>query len=401
MKNKMIASALAITIFVTPITAFASDNTNGVMVADDGNNVDFSVVMQSGPEQVQSNQTVVQPTTGVTADFDGFHKQMDAFLESAGFDYSEFTSQKFSLPDMTNISSAADMKEEYAEMIAGLSMYGFGQQATLPDNSGYALNAIGSFKDAFGNGLKSEFTPYTEFTFDNKAVFEEFSTNRDTLFSSARNSTGYYEISQMMNISDAWDSFSYNKWKIGSDNISPELLDFGSLEAKVHTYADDEISSLRNEVDGQKGEKTGAEEKYYRKKQKVMDLETELKEAVDQDFQIVYNEEYFDPPSYDNNYMGSYVIRQNAYDIRTDGLHNSKVKEKMASDLGLDPNLSDIDNIAEFLKENKSKEQADIYDVTFGDILKNLMTDNSETENDEENGWSDPTTELMLNGMGY
>lgn len=401
MKNKMIASALAITIFVTPITAFASDNTNGVMVADDGNNVDFSVVMQSGTEQVQSNQTAVQPTTGVTADFDGFHKQMDAFLESAGFDYSEFTSQKFSLPDMTNISSAADMKEEYAEMIAGLSMYGFGQQATLPDNSGYALNAIGSFKDAFGNGLKSEFTPYTEFTFDNKAVFEEFSTNRDTLFSSARNSTGYNEISQMMNISDAWDSFSYNKWKIGSDNISPELLDFGSLEAKVHTYADDEIGSFKNDFDGQKGEKTGAEEKYYRKKQKVMDLETELKESVDQDFQIVYNEEYFYPPSYDNNYMGSYVIRQNAYDIRTDGLHNSKVKEKMASDLGLDPNLSDIDNIAEFLKENKPKEQADIYDVTLGDVLKNLMTDNSEAENDEENGWSDPTTELMLNGTGY
>ncbi|WP_024859152.1 hypothetical protein [Ruminococcus albus] len=396
MKNKMIASVLALTVLTTQITAFASDNTNGMMIADDGNNVDFSEVMQNGAEQTQLNQPAAQPTTGITADFDGFHKQMDAFLESAGFDYSEFTSQKFSLPDMTNISTEADMKEQYAEMVAGLSAYGFGQKATLPDNSGYTLNAIGSFKDSFGDGLKSEFTPYTEFTFDSQVVFADFSANRDSLFSAARNSTGYNEISQMMNISDAWDSFNSYKNSINPNNITPELLSFGSLETKVNNYAVGQISSIKNDFNGKDSDKSIARNDFLSKKQDIMDLETELRRTADKDFQIAYD---FIPPSYDNGYMGRYET----YDIRTDGLRDPKVQNKMISDMGFDPNLSDIDNISKRLKENKFSDGYENVESNFrGDLFKNLdtlLSGESKAEDVEEKGWSDPTTDLLLDGI--
>ena len=353
MKNKVLAAASAAIMLTSQVTVFALDNTNGVMTADDGNNVDFSEVMQSGSEQSQTNRPAAQPDTGVTADFEGFHQQMDAFLESAGFNYSDFTSQKFSLPDMSTISSEADMKEQYAEMVSGLSKYGFGQQAVLPDNSGYTLNAIGSFKEAFGDGLKSGFTPYTEFTFDNQAVFADFNANRDALFSSAKMSTGYNEISQMMNISGAWSSFSDCKNKIDPDSIDPGLLGFNTLKNTVDSYAISGIDELKN---GFTGSETLTVSNFETRKQEVEDMKTEMKKTADDEFQIVYTEKEFIPPSYDNGYMGKNVTLQKTYDIRTDGIHDSKVDEKLKNDLGLDNSVSDIDSLAQALKDNKGSE---------------------------------------------
>ena len=54
--------------------------------------------------------------------------------------------------------------------------------------------------------------------------------------------------------------------------------------------------------------------------------------------------------------MGKNVTLQKTYDIRTDGIHDSKVDEKLKNDLGLDNSVSDIDSLAQALKDNKGSE---------------------------------------------
>lgn len=217
-----------------------------------------------------SNQLGDDSSSSGGLEYNNFKKNMDSFLNSAGFDYTEFESMKFDLPDMSNIGTSADMKEEYANMLASFSEFGFGQRSTLPNNSGYSMNVIASFKDSFGTGLSTDLTEY-KFTFDADDVFEKANSTRSELFSNVMNSSDYQIVSNNLNLSGVMNNI--NAYSIDPSTINTSMSSMDSLKSRVNSYY--ESDKNKNNATYNSGKSSGYSD-FSSKKDQMESIKTDL-----------------------------------------------------------------------------------------------------------------------------
>lgn len=183
-------------------------------------------------------------------DYQDFSKNMNSFLNSAGFDYNDFTSKKFDIPDMSSIGTAADLREEYSNMLADFSQFGFGQKATLPDNSGYSMNVIASFNDSFGKGLITDFSGY-DFTFDPSEVFNNANSTRNTLFQNAYNSSDYQIVANNLNVTNTMSKI--NAYSIDPSSINTNEVSINTLQSKISGYYENDKNKNYGTYRSEKG----------------------------------------------------------------------------------------------------------------------------------------------------
>ena len=220
------------------------NNQNSVTQNNTSSTQDSSSPFGSMKEQI-NNEREKEDSQSANIDYNKFRLNMDSFLNSAGFDYSEFESMKFDLPDMTGVGTSADMKEEYADMLASFSEFNFGQRSTLPDNSGYSMNVIASFKDSFGQGLAKDLTEY-KFTFDATDVFNQANDVRNSLFENVKNSSDYQIVSNNLNVTGLMNNINYN---VAAHNLDPSQINtsmtgLGSLKSMISSAYNADNNSM-------------------------------------------------------------------------------------------------------------------------------------------------------------
>lgn len=222
--------------------------------------------------------------THASLDHSDFSENMDSFLNSAGFDYDEFNSQKFQLPDMSELVSAADLREQYVSMLSDFSSFGFGQKMAAPDNSGYSMNVIASFQDSFGKGLVTDFSEY-EFTFDPSDIFNNASATRDQLFVNAYNSSDYQIVSNNLNVTAAMNKI--NAYSIDPSQINTSMRSIDTLKNSINSY-------YTIDQDKNKGEYNSLKEidksDFFEKELQVQNIKTALEEQTDGWFVKHYSE---------------------------------------------------------------------------------------------------------------
>lgn len=236
-------------------------------------------------------------------DYQDFSKNMNSFLNSAGFDYNDFSSQKFDIPDMSSIGSAADLREEYSNMLADFSQFGFGQKATLPDNSGYSMNVIASFNDSFGKGLVTDFSGY-EFTMDPSEVFNNANSTRNSLFQNAYNSSDYQIVAGNLNVTGIMNQI--NAYSIDPSSINTSGASIETLQSRISGYYENDKNKNFGNYNYLKGTDNSAFRslEYAYIGNNTNSLKTQLEEECNNRFQKTYEHILSHDGAIDGEYSG-------------------------------------------------------------------------------------------------
>lgn len=243
MKKKSICSfILAITLIANcGISAYAADTTTQTTKKE------VAVTTSTTQKQVQQQQP--QMNMDIKTDSTDINQQYSASPNSMGntmasFNFNAMSAQNFTLPEMSGFTSEADMQEKYDKMIAGFTNFGFGKQASLPQNSGYSQSIVQSFSDQFGTGLASDFKT-CQLTFDPNTVFNEAATKRNQLFGNLKNDKTYNLVQSNFNISGVMakiNSVQLNPNDVKTELSSPDSLEWkirGSMDSKYNDYSYD------------------------------------------------------------------------------------------------------------------------------------------------------------------
>lgn len=235
-------------------TTFTDNKTEDISNTELDNNSTISQDSNSDLEGMGKDYLSQQAKESQNEDhslnYSDFSAKMNDFLNSAGFNYDDFNDQKFDLPDISSMGSAADLKEEYASVISSLSDFQFGERMTLPDNSGYSLNVIGSFKDSFGNGLKSDFSQYS-ISMDPSEIFNKAGSTRNALFSNVYNSDIYQSVSGNLNISNTISKIQ--AYSIDPSSVSTSMSSLDSLKNRVNGYYTNDANAAKGNYNYKKG----------------------------------------------------------------------------------------------------------------------------------------------------
>lgn len=235
-------------------TTFADNKTEDIINTELDNNNTIPQDNNSGLEGMGNDYLSQQNEESQNEDhslnYNDFSAKMNDFLNSAGFNYDDFNDQKFDLPDISSMGSAADLKEEYASVISSLSDFQFGERMTLPDNSGYSLNVIGSFKDSFGNGLKSDFSQYS-ISMDPSEIFNKAASTRNALFSNVYNSDIYQSVNGNLNISNTLSKIQ--AYSIDPSSVSTSMSSLDSLKNRVNGYYTNDANAAKGNFNYKKG----------------------------------------------------------------------------------------------------------------------------------------------------
>lgn len=243
MKKKSICSFILAFILVanSGISAYAVDTTTKITKKE------AAVTTSTTQEQLSQQQT--QMNMDIKTDSTNINQQNTTSPDSMGnmmtnFNFNAMSAQNFTLPEMSGFTSEADMQEKYDKMIAGFTNFGFGKQASLPQNSGYSQSIVQSFSDQFGTGLASDFKNY-QLTFDPNTVFNEAAAKRNQLFGNLKNDKTYNLVQNNFNISGVMakiNSIHLDPNDVQTEVSSPDSLEMkirGSIDSKYNDYSAD------------------------------------------------------------------------------------------------------------------------------------------------------------------
>lgn len=241
MKKKSICSFILAFILVanSGISAYAVDTTTKITKKE------AAVTTSKTQEQLSQQQT--QMNLDIKTDSTNINQQNTTSPDSMGnmmTNFNAMSAQNFTLPEMSGFTSEADMQEKYDKMIAGFTNFGFGKQASLPQNSGYSQSIVQSFSDQFGTGLASDFKNY-QLTFDPNTVFSEAAAKRNQLFGNLKNDKTYNLVQSNFNISGVMakiNSIHLDPNDVQTEVSSPDSLEMkirGSIDSKYNDYSAD------------------------------------------------------------------------------------------------------------------------------------------------------------------
>ena len=241
MKKKSICSFILAFILVanSGISAYAVDTTTKITKKE------AAVTTSKTQEQLSQQQT--QMNLDIKTDSTNINQQNTTSPDSMGnmmTNFNAMSAQNFTLPEMSGFTSEADMQEKYDKMIAGFTNFGFGKQASLPQNSGYSQSIVQSFSDQFGTGLASDFKNY-QLTFDPNTVFSEAAAKRNQLYGKLKNDKTYNLVQSNFNIREKKkkiNSIHLDPNDVQTEVSSPDSLEMkirGSIDSKYNDYSAD------------------------------------------------------------------------------------------------------------------------------------------------------------------